>query len=149
VTTAVKACSACLKELPVDQFHKHPTGTFGVRPECKTCRCLRERLRKARPGGKARQRELGLLRNYGLSQEDWSRLFVSQGSRCAICLSDSPGPGHGWATDHDHKTGKVRGILCNPCNRGLGMFLDSPQVMRVAAQYLTRDQLHNRGTDYR
>lgn len=50
---------------------------------------------------------------------------------CVICGSEEP-----LVVDHDHVTGKVRGMLCNHCNRGLGHFRDSPMLLEFAAQYL-------------
>lgn len=74
---------------------------------------------------------------YGISAEDWNALFDSQGRVCAICKSDTPGKRH-WSTDHCHTTGKVRGILCAPCNLALGALRDDPAtVMRLHA-YLLR-----------
>jgi hypothetical protein len=50
---------------------------------------------------------------------------------CVICGSDEP-----LVVDHDHKTGKVRGMLCSHCNRGLGHFRDDPELMEFAAIYI-------------
>ncbi|MEU7890254.1 endonuclease VII domain-containing protein [Microbispora bryophytorum] len=63
-------------------------------------------------------------------------MFVEQGGRCAICdqfLSDSQ---KRPAIDHDHMTGVIRGLLCDPCNKGLGHFRDRLDVMRRAVEYL-------------
>lgn len=64
-------------------------------------------------------------------------MFLEQGNRCAICRSSSPGV-KDWCVDHDHETGKVRGILCNNCNGALGLFKDDPDVMELAAEYIRR-----------
>lgn len=76
-----------------------------------------------------------LLHRYGIHPREWEILFDLQGKRCAICRTDSHGS-RGWNTDHDHKTGKVRGILCWECNNGLGKFKDAPDTLRSAADYL-------------
>lgn len=52
-------------------------------------------------------------------------------TECVICGSDEP-----LVVDHDHKTGKIRGMLCNHCNRGLGHFRDDPELLQFAAIYL-------------
>ena len=80
-----------------------------------------------------------LKRYYGLTIEEWEALFVAQGRACAVCKSVYPGrkTGH-WSTDHDHTTGKVRGILCNGCNMALGQAKDDPQRLRALADYLER-----------
>lgn len=77
-----------------------------------------------------------LWANFRLTPEQWDALFEAQGRRCAICHSTDPGSKYGWNTDHCHKTGKVRFILCAHCNRGLGAFKDSPELMRRAADAL-------------
>lgn len=65
-------------------------------------------------------RDWWLRRNYGIGLADWEVLLEEQGRRCAICRSDSPSSSKGWHTDHDHASGRVRGILCHPCNTTLG-----------------------------
>lgn len=85
------------------------------------------------------------LRKFGLTLEDWEDLLRRQGHRCAICGSDNPGKtlagklAGTWCIDHDHKTGKVRGALCHPCNRGIGQLQDSPEIVRSALRYLEGD----------
>lgn len=82
-----------------------------------------KRWRAANPGADRRQR-------YGLLMAEWDALFASQGNACATCESVDPG-GQPWQTDHDHKTGRVRGILCMRCNVALGLLGDDhDSVMR-------------------
>jgi hypothetical protein len=78
-----------------------------------------------------------LKRHYGLTQEQWNKLFTDQGSKCAACRSTDPKVKTGkWSTDHCHTTGKVRGILCNGCNTALGHAEDKPATLRALASYL-------------
>jgi hypothetical protein len=74
---------------------------------------------------------------YGLSVEDYSRMLASQGGVCKLCGSP-PGTGRQKRlhVDHDHKTGKVRGLLCDHCNHALGKMKDDPVLLRKAAAYL-------------
>lgn len=74
------------------------------------------------------------LRNYGLTKKAYEDLLKSQGGGCSIC--GTPPSTKRLAVDHDHKTGKVRGILCEPCNHGLGKFRDDPSLCHSAAAYL-------------
>lgn len=77
---------------------------------------------------------------YGLSQTEYEALLTAQGGKCAICgTSDWPGKDHRPHVDHCHETGRVRGLLCDFCNRGLGMFSDDPARLRAAAVYLESD----------
>jgi Recombination endonuclease VII len=73
---------------------------------------------------------------YGLTPEQWDAIFESQGRSCAICRATTSGSKNHWATDHDHESLKVRGILCDGCNKGLGSFKDSPEYLQKAIEYL-------------
>jgi hypothetical protein len=82
------------------------------------------------------RRKEHLKGRYGLSLEAWETLFETQGRRCAICGSEHPNWRRAWHTDHDHATGKIRGILCHTCNRTLGFMKDSRQQAQVFVDYL-------------
>ena len=77
-----------------------------------------------------------LTAKYGISEADYERMFKEQNEVCAICKRHQRF--QRLAVDHDHKTGKVRGLLCVNCNRGLGRFFDSPIRLRSAADYLEK-----------
>lgn len=72
---------------------------------------------------------------HGVTQEMFDAMLASQDSRCAICRRKQP---HGRALhiDHCHETGRVRGLLCEQCNMGLGHFQDDVAALRRAAEYL-------------
>lgn len=80
------------------------------------------------------------LRNFGLTAEQYAEMLLAQGNKCAICGNEETATRMGnvksLAVDHDHKTGKVRGLLCNECNQGLGKFRDSREMLLSAARYL-------------
>lgn len=101
---------------------------------------LKEHARKYKREHPEHYRQYRLRTTYGLTVDDFENMLKNQDYKCAICLSDKPntekGVGRGWHVDHDHKTGKVRGILCNYCNHGLGKFKDNPESLRRAAEYL-------------
>jgi hypothetical protein len=75
------------------------------------------------------------LRLYGITLYDAGCMLARQGGRCGICRTDAPGH-RGWHVDHDHATGKVRGILCTLCNIALGGFRDSTENLTNAIAYL-------------
>lgn len=76
---------------------------------------------------------------YGMTLEDYERLLAAQGNACAICKTDAGTQSHGrLQVDHCHSTGEVRGLLCGRCNRGLGMFSDSPDALKAALRYLDK-----------
>lgn len=89
-----------------------------------------------------------LASKYGLTEDEYHTLLESQLGVCKICgTAHNPAvKGGRLAVDHDHGTGAIRGLLCRQCNSGLGMFRDSPDLMRNAIRYL-EDGL-NMGEDW-
>jgi len=96
------------------------------------------RLWRATKAGNALHRRSNrngrLRRDYGLDIERFEAMVVAQDGRCAICRQ--PPGSKGLHVDHHHVTGMVRGLLCGPCNMGLGQFRDDPALLRAAADYL-------------
>lgn len=72
---------------------------------------------------------------YRMSKATFVAMYEEQGKRCAICKVKPEHPA-GLLIDHNHATGKVRGLLCSGCNTGLGHLKDSPDVLEAAMQYL-------------
>jgi len=79
------------------------------------------------------------LWKYKITKEQFDQMFEDQHGLCAICSGDLLQGTYGLAIDHDHDTGKVRGLLCHPCNRGLGQFQDALHLLEHAAEYLKRN----------
>lgn len=73
---------------------------------------------------------------YGITPEQYEDLSEKQNGGCAICQRPCPS-GRRLAVDHDHETGRVRGLLCMDCNQGLGKFGDDISRLKAAVQYLT------------
>jgi hypothetical protein len=94
-----------------------------------------QRKRRAKPETKTKERDAYLRRTYGLTAAEFEELLASQGGGCAIC-GRAPGEGRKFDVDHDHVTGRVRRILCRPCNHALGLFKEDPQLLLAAADYL-------------
>lgn len=74
--------------------------------------------------------------NYGISKEEYDHIFEAQGGRCAICGIHQDDHFRLLSVDHDHKTGKVRGLLCGQCNAGMGNLRDDIHILQSAIQYL-------------
>jgi len=79
------------------------------------------------------------LARYGLTREDYDRILEAQGARCAICGVLGAETGRALAVDHNYRTGRVRGLLCVPCNCGIGQLRDDPERARRATEYLAQD----------
>lgn len=78
------------------------------------------------------------LMDYGITEEVLENIKQKQNNKCAICGKIINEFTKDFAIDHDHKTGKVRGLLCMNCNIGLGAFRDNKTIMRKAIDYLNR-----------
>ena len=76
-----------------------------------------------------------IQRTYGLSPDDFNKRLLDQDGVCAICQQECTRFGR-LSVDHDHKTGEVRGLLCNNCNKGLGIFKDEIKRFERAIKYL-------------
>lgn len=71
---------------------------------------------------------------YGISLEVYEEMVAAQGGRCLICRRKKK-----LCVDHDHKTGVVRGLLCPPCNHGIGSLKDNPVLLKRAINYLMEE----------
>ena len=80
-----------------------------------------------------------LRSSYGITANQFDAIVAQQQARCPICQQQMGGPKRGPlhpVVDHCHETGRVRGVLCNNCNRGMGLLGDDPVLCRAAASYL-------------
>ena len=108
----------------------------------------KRRSRSNTPEGKARRaeynrryneknpsqkRDLSLKKRYGISLDDFNALVRSQGECCALCLEPL---GDDMVIDHDHKTQRIRGVLHNNCNTGIGLFREDPKRLECALRYV-------------
>ena len=76
-------------------------------------------------------------RYHGFTYTEVLARLAKQGGGCGICAITTPGNAR-WHGDHDHVTGKFRGVLCGRCNMGLGLFRDDPKLLVAARRYLKR-----------
>lgn len=130
---SAKRCSSCGDDKRLSDFHKASNRPDGLNPQCKSCRSAYGRATYS----VGVQRDKNLRANYGISLEDFEGMLWVQDNRCAICAEVLLPPGVcGAHVDHDHASGRVRGILCHDCNLGLGRFHDDPEALRSAASYL-------------
>ena len=75
-----------------------------------------------------------------MTPDDFNVLLKKQNSVCAVCRTTKPSGRGTWHVDHDHTTGKIRGLLCHKCNTGIGLFNDNPQLLQQAKEYLIEHQ---------
>ncbi len=134
----LKNCSRCELDLPLGDFNRAANQKSGLRPECRYCRNNDER--KWRNEHKTEialaMRKTKLKVKFGMTLEQYEALYKKQTGRCAICGRNRSEFKTALSVDHDHTTGKVRGLLCHDCNTGLGKFGDSVFTLNLAADYL-------------
>jgi hypothetical protein len=153
-----KVCKTCVAEKDIDDFWKQPTSRDGRYSDCKECaykkqkenlkkrlaenphytherqKAWRERTGKGNIRNNARKH---LEQKYGISVEDYESMLLAQDGCCGICRVKF-GEGFRPIVDHDHESGKVRSLVHYGCNTAIGLFRDSPELCRIAAEYLER-----------
>lgn len=82
----------------------------------------------------------GFIRKYNMSHPQYLKMIEDCSGLCEICLKEKA-----TDIDHDHKTGKVRGMLCGDCNKGLGFMKDNINILNGSVEYLERSTLQNYG----
>jgi hypothetical protein len=169
----MKTCNKCGVAQPVENFYKSPGMRDGRRGDCKECNLkakqeryiadpaaaiarvkrwqqanadrvsANQRRRRSTPEARLRERAAHLMRKYGMTIEQYDAMLEAQGGGCFIC-GRSPRDDISLHVDHDHSTGKVRGILCFRCNNALADFNEDATVLQKAIGYLS---IHTPGVD--
>ena len=129
----MKTCIVCGKSKPINSYYKKHA-------KCKSCYMEHKRGTY----DPIKQRDKNLKHLYGIGIKEYNELLESQGGVCACCGTKNPKgrqTGRGGAitnfyVDHSHTTGKVRGLLCNACNRALGNIGDNIHTLQNMIEYL-------------
>ena len=124
-----KWCPDCDRVKSVEEFARTRRRATGLHSYCKPCHNARGKETVKRLHGSSRHYHL--MRRYGIWADEVAAMVTAQGGVCAVCREAAPGH-----VDHDHLTGRVRGVLCFNCNGGLGQFRDRIEVLEKAAAYL-------------
>jgi len=148
----VKKCTACETVKPLAEFEGNRKMRMLRGSRCRKCHSkgqsvyyltakgkeTKERHNRKREYSREYYRKVdrnrALVKQYGITLEEYNSMNSLQHGACAIC-HDRPVI-KGLVVDHDHKAGDVRGLLCNSCNRGLGYFKDDPIRLIHAAKYI-------------
>jgi len=112
-----KYCPDCNTEKPVSEFSRASKSKDGYQGKCKSC-----------------YRVYQMAHRYGLSLKRYHALVAHHQGHCGICDQVKP-----LVIDHNHESGRVRGLLCNSCNKALGLFGDSVDNIRAAEGYLIHE----------
>lgn len=139
----MKKCTKCERELPLQRFgskswtNQDGSKTFTKKSHCRDCinQSNLERYhnnpqtKKAHRSASYRHR----IKCYGITEDDYDRMLKEQGDKCKSCKEASE---RTLNIDHCHKTGKVRGLLCNNCNTALGHAKDDVERLKLLIRYL-------------
>lgn len=138
-------CAKCGEEKASSDFGVCKAKKNGLQSYCRTCstKTRREYVAKRPPLDKERASQFKY--RYGVTKEAFDSMWEDQDGKCCICQEDLSLELRGYAIDHNHETGQVRGLLCNKCNTGLGLFMDNPDFLNRAEGYL-RERGHGSET---
>lgn len=115
-----------------DNFFWFERATRPEQTDDRKWKALQQRMWRAQNPHKSKAHDL--KKHFGMSFEDYADRLVKQNGVCAICYRKDKS--RSLAVDHCHTTGKIRGLLCAPCNRSLGAFGDSVERLQAAIRYL-------------
>ena len=146
----MKICTKCGVEKKKSEFSTQRSRKGGLHSWCKSCMTIKTSKYQKTPRGKEVHhrycssdkfkkvcRIADLKRHYGITIDEYDRLFESQGGKCAICNTEDNG-GKRFYVDHNHNSGIVRGLLCINCNAALGHYKDSIEIHLNAIYYLNK-----------
>jgi protein-arginine kinase activator protein McsA len=138
----MKKCGTCGEVKPFSEFNKFSRARDKLFYHCRQCAHKKSSAyyRQEKEKDPLLNRKRNLRRMYGLSIEEYDAMVEEQNGLCAICKQEEKTIRQDavqcLSVDHCHDTGKIRGLLCNNCNRALGKFKDSLTVLESACEYL-------------
>jgi hypothetical protein len=146
-----KRCTKCGTRRPIGEFHIGRGNPDGLQYHCKKCVAKASQTPKARhrqhayaQANKDRRRVWcywgNVRKDYGVTRQRATAMLEAQAGTCAICgmkfSAFASGRLDAPCIDHDHKTGRVRGLLCRDCNTAIARLKDRPELCIAAAEYL-------------
>lgn len=140
-----KTCTKCDEAKPAtsEYFYCDKRNKNGITAECKKCATIRSRKWREKSNYKTPKsyyRKHNLKRLYSITIEDYDKMYFRQNGVCMTCgrpeTAENQYGIRRLAVDHDHKTGKVRGLLCTCCNRLIGLARDDINTLKRIIEYL-------------
>lgn len=137
----LKWCGRCKRWLPLTNFASNRAKWDGLQERCTECRKnhwseVGQFTRTVpSPDIRKHRHRVQTIKSYGITEEDFNIMLEKQENKCAIC-KDTDWGRFSPCIDHNHTTGKVRGLLCNRCNRVLGLVNESISTLKAMIKYL-------------
>ena len=157
-----KQCSKCGKNKSIQEFNKRSKTSEARQSRCKLCcssysksytinnsKQLNKNYKRWNSDNPGWRKDKRLQKMYGITLAQYEAMILSQDGKCAICkqpettVHAKTGETSELCVDHCHKTGKVRGLLCNSCNRGIGNLRDNASFCYAAGDYLNSNTNDN------
>lgn len=133
----MKICTKCGESKDQTEYYKDSRYPNRLRPTCKVCHNTASTQNYE--NNKRAWRATFYQRRYGISIERFEEMLAKQNDVCAVCLKpETSKKFEHLSVDHDHETGRVRGLLCAKCNRLLGIFEKNPGLFEAFEVYLHR-----------
>jgi len=148
-----KVCTKCGETKPLDQFHNRTAAKDGKQPACATCMTAwalawnkanpeyhNQKAKEYAARHPGRKADIALRWRLGIPWGTYDSMFAAQGGKCAICGTTSTGKMNRLHVDHDGEGDaiRIRGLLCGPCNTGIGQLQHSKSILLAAIEYLER-----------
>jgi len=133
-----KQCSKCLITKPTTNFYAQKGCLHGKSSWCKDCSRVYDKEKNKSSEYKLHKKNYELQKLYGITIKDYNSMLEQQNNKCKLC-ENSFQQNKKIHVDHCHNTGKIRGLLCVSCNRGLGYLKDDKDLLLKAVKYLKRE----------
>ena len=132
----LRKCSKCKDIKILNEFHKDKANkATGYASLCKICKLEYDKSKAKHTYGKK------LERTFGITIMEYDQMLILQNNKCLLCERDRKSFNKNFAVDHCHSTGKVRGILCGPCNVSIGLIKESSLTAYKMFQYLIKHKI--------
>jgi recombination endonuclease VII len=142
ILSLTKVCSSCDIEKTRGNFARDRRAKDGISAHCRDCRqrYVKDWSARRRNGEDTSRRLVPMVRSFGVLDATFELMLDRQNCACAICgiEFERKRPNKKINIDHDHNSGSVRGLLCTPCNLGIGAFRDDPALLNKAIAYLRK-----------
>jgi len=125
-----KLCPKCKQAKPVSDFGKDRRAKSGIAVYCRPCNRTKSQAQRERDPN--HNRRAHLRRRYNLSIDELGEMMLEQDNKCAICGTEEGR----LVIDHNHRTGEVRGLLCDACNCSLGLLKEDPTIIKSLLSYI-------------
>lgn len=136
----MKRCNTCGMAKPATAFtkQKQRSGNFTLMFECKECATIKQtkRYQSYTPEQKLHKKNKFMIRKYGITIEDYTRMFNEQKECCKVCGIHQTELPKALVVDHCHATKKVRGLLCSGCNLAIGNIKENHTRAELLSLYI-------------